>query len=66
MRVCAPQRIVLPLALVPGGNQRLRVLPACVPPPGGYVVTLHLGDADGPVIARRRVAILPPDSPPPA
>lgn len=66
MQACAPQRVLLPLALVPGGTQRVRVVPACVPPPGAYLVTLYLGDENGPVLARRRVARLPAESPPPA
>jgi hypothetical protein len=66
MQTCAPQRALLPLALAPGGSQQMRVVPACLPPPGGYLATLHLGDENGPVLARRRVALLAADSPPPA
>jgi hypothetical protein len=48
---------LLPLALIPDGTQRVKVVPAIVPPPGTYTVTMHRGDAQGPMLAALRVVI---------
>ncbi|HWP66220.1 MAG TPA: hypothetical protein VNO26_09930 [Candidatus Limnocylindria bacterium] len=48
---------LLPLALLPGGRQTVKIVPGTLPPPGGYTVVLRLGDDAGPVLARQRVVV---------
>lgn len=49
--------VLLPIALLPGGKQIIPVTPGTPPPPGAYTVTLHLHDADGPVVGRQKVVV---------
>jgi hypothetical protein len=57
--------VLLPIVLAPGGKQILKIAPATLPPPGAYVVTLRLRDAEGPVVGRQRVVVTAPEAPEP-
>jgi hypothetical protein len=59
-RASERRTLLLPIALTPGEKQRLQVIPHPLPPPGSYTVTLHLYDAEGPVLARERVLVQSP------
>jgi hypothetical protein len=55
--------VLLPIVLTAGGNQTLEVAPTTLPPPGTYITTLRLHDAEGLVVGRQRVVVAAPESP---